>query len=426
MIQLQVLNHILHNRDKGFLINNTLDVSFFSDYPDEFQYISHHLSEYGALPDPTTFLSHFPRFDWVEITESPQYLLNALYEDRNRRKLATVFNGIREKLNNDDVEGAMQLFSNSQGELTAARHLDSVDILRDTSRYDVYLEKGQDYKKHYVTTGWPELDKILGGWDRHEELATIMARPGVGKTFFALKSCLAAAQAGLKAGFYSGEMSENKVGYRLDTLISHISNSQLTRGSVEIQPQYKQYLDSLSTLIPGTIKVLTPTMIQGPAGVNALRAFVEKEQLDILFVDQHSLLEDDRKARNPVERAANISRDLKNLQVMAQIPVIAVSQANRASNQGEGAENKMDTSRVAQSDRIGQDSTVVLALEQREGIMTVHVVKARDSVAGAALSYRCDVDKGLWTFIPDADTASMQQCDDLRARFDLSDEEAPF
>ena len=54
-------------------------------------------------------------------------------------------------------------------------------------------------------------------------------------------------------------------------------------------------------------------MINGPAGVSALRAFIEKEKLDILFVDQHSLLEDDRKAKNPVDKAANISRDLKNL-----------------------------------------------------------------------------------------------------------------
>lgn len=61
------------------------------------------------------------------------------------------------------------------------------------------------------------------------------------------------------------------------------------------------------------MKVITPSMINGPAGVSALRAFVEKESIDILFVDQHSLLEDDHHARNSVDRASNISRDLKNL-----------------------------------------------------------------------------------------------------------------
>ena len=33
----------------------------------------------------------------------------------------------------------------------------------------------------------------------------------------------------------------------------------------------------------------------------------------MLCIDQHSLLEDDRNARNPVEKASNISKDLKNL-----------------------------------------------------------------------------------------------------------------
>ena len=77
----------------------------------------------------------------------------------------------------------------------------------------------------------------------------------------------------------------------------------------------KKFIDELPTKYKGSIKVLTPNMIDGPAGVNSLRTFIEKEKLDILFVDQHSLLEDDRKARNPIEKAANISKDLKNLQV---------------------------------------------------------------------------------------------------------------
>ena len=98
-------------------------------------------------------------------------------------------------------------------------------------------------------------------------------------------------------------------------------------------------------MFSGSLKVITPAMINGPAGVQALKAFIQKEDLDILFVDQHSLLEDDRHARNPVDRAANISRDLKNLQVMCHIPIIAVSQQNR-----ELAENGAGTQNIAQSD----------------------------------------------------------------------------
>ena len=119
-------------------------------------------------------------------------------------------------------------------------------------------------------------------------------------------------------------------------------------------------------------------------------------ELDILFIDQHSLLEDDRKAKNPVERASNISKDLKNLQVLKQIPIITVSQQNR-----ESTENGVGTEHLAQSDRIGQDSTIVLFFEQNKehNVLTMHLVKSRDSANMKKLQYAFDFDKGIFNFI---------------------------
>ena len=55
-------------------------------------------------------------------------------------------------------------------------------MISDRTRYDAYIEKTKDLGAYYVTTGFPEIDNLLGGgWDRKEELATIIARPGVGK-----------------------------------------------------------------------------------------------------------------------------------------------------------------------------------------------------------------------------------------------------
>jgi hypothetical protein len=155
-------------------------------------------------------------------------------------------------------------------------------------------------------------------------------------------------------------------------------------------------------------------MINGPAGVTALRAFVEKEKLDILCIDQHSLLEDDRKARNAVDKAANISRDLKNLQVLKKIPIIAVSQQNRSS-----VDEGPSTANVAQSDRISQDSTVIVFLEQKDGILTLNLVKARDSVNGKKIHYAYDFDKGIFTYMPEeGDPVSDGHCEDLRREFE--------
>ena len=297
--------------------------------------------------------------------------------------------------------------------------MNAVDILSDTSRYEQYVEKCEDYKKYYLTTGFKELDEIIGGWDRNEELATIVARPGVGKSWVLLKCAIAAAQSGLTVGIYSGEMSENKVGYRADTLISHISNGKLIHGDISIQKEYQEYLKGLKGKVKGSIKVLTPYMIDGPAGVTALRAFIEKEHLDILCIDQHSLLEDDRKAKNPTEKAANISRDLKNLQVLKKIPIIAVSQQNRAST----TDNGVGTEHVAQSDRISQDSTIVIFLEQANSVLTLTLVKSRDSVNGKKLQYAIDLNRGIFNYIPtETDATGGSHCEEVKNEYEMSED----
>lgn len=416
MIQLQFLNKVLQSHDASLLVTNNLTQEYFSDYQEEFNFIQQHLRKYGTVPDEVTFLTKFPEFDVIKVEESDSYLIDALFEDRNKRMLARVFNKVRELLNVGKVEEAMNTYMAASSDVVKATHLEAVDILSDTSRYDAYIERTEDYNKYYVKTGIKELDDIIGGWDRKEELALIAARTNVGKSWMLLKVAIAAAEQGLKVGLYSGEMSENKVGYRIDTLISHISNGKLIHGDASIQNDYKRYLENLSTKVSGSIKVLTPKMIGTTPGVTALRAFIEKEKLDMLCIDQHSLLEDDRGARDPVQKAANISKDLKTLQVLKQIPIISVSQLNRTAV---NSEIGLDASHIAQSDRIAQDSTVILGLEKKDNVMTISLIKSRDSLVGAKLKYAIDLDKGLFMLIPNEEDATKgKSCEDLKKQFE--------
>ena len=313
MVQEQIINYIIDTKDTSLIILNRLDDSFFPAYKSEWNYILNHFNTYGSIPDKESFLASFPDFDLIKVNEPIQYLIDEIYKEKQNNQLAATFNKVRKLLIENKTEEALDTYKKAYEDLTCGVALSSVDILKDTSRYDAYIERLQSFDKYYVRTGLPELDSIIGGWDREEELATIVARTNVGKSWLLLKFAVAAAEQGLNVGIYSGEMSERKVGYRIDTLIQHISNGALVHGSSNIQADYKTYIDNLPNRFKGSIKVLTPKMINGPAGVSALRAFIEKDKLDILFIDQHSLLEDDRKARNPVERASNISKDLKNL-----------------------------------------------------------------------------------------------------------------
>lgn len=414
MIQEQVLNYILNTKDSSLIILNRLDDSFFPNYKNEWNYIVNHFNTYGVIPDKESFLNTFPDFDLINVSEPLQYLVDELYKEHQSNQLATTFNKVRKMLLDNKIEDAVDLYKKAYEDLAVGVPLTSVDILKDTSRYDAYIERLTSFDKYYVRTGLPELDSIIGGWDREEELATIVARTNVGKSWLLLKFAVAAAEQGLNVGVYSGEMSERKVGYRIDTLIQHISNGALIHGSSNIQNDYKTYIENLPTRFKGSIKVLTPNMINGPAGVTTLRAFIEKDNLDILFIDQHSLLEDDRKAKNPIERASNISKDLKNLQVLKRIPIISVSQQNRSST-----ENGVGSEHIAQSDRIAQDSTIILFFEKHKddnSLLDIDLVKSRDSVNGKKLTYKVDFNKGDFIYMSSGD-------EKLQARYEDNDSE---
>lgn len=396
MIQAQVINKIIQDRDPSIITLNNLTADYFSDYKQEFWFIKKHLDEYGNIPDSTTFLSKFPNFEYFEVHETLNYLLEELVKDKNKRFLAENFNKIRNFIMSNDVDSAMQLLRQASEESSASISLQCVDVIHDTSRYDRYLDRVDNLDKYFIKTGFPELDAIISGWDCNEDLVTIVARNGLGKSWILFRCAAAAAKQGKRVGIYSGEMSEDSVGYRIDTLIGNISNGALMHGGGSVKNEYKKFLEELQTKVPGELFVLTPKMINGPATVSALRAFVEKYNLDILFVDQHSLLEDDRKAKDKVEKASNISKDLKLLQSVKRIPVVCVSQQNR-----EKVEEGFDTTQIANSDRIGQDSSVVLFIERKDDLLKLHLKKSRNSGCGQVLTYRVDLNKGIFQFIPD-------------------------
>lgn len=402
MIQLQVLNKILKEKDSSIITLNSLNSDYFSEYVDEFNFIKDHLYSYGNIPDMETFINAFDNFTVIDVNESSNYLLEELFRDKNKRFLAEGFNKVRRALMDNDVEYATQILNNIQENQTNCISLQCVDILSDTSRYAAYEERLKNYNNYFIKTGFKELDDLIGGWDVKEELATIAARTGMGKSWMLLKSASEAAKQGKIVGIYSGEMSANKVGYRMDTLIGNISNGALIHGSSSIKNEYKSYLSTLRDKVPGQVWILTPEDLNGPATVSDLRAFVEKYKIEILFIDQHSLLEDQRRAKSPVEKAANISKDLKILQVTKQIPIISVSQQNRTSVEGKD----FDTTQLAQSDRIAQDSTIIIFIERDADLFKLHLVKSRDTENGKVLSYKVDLNTGRFVFIPNEDSDS--------------------
>lgn len=432
--QFQIINKILQNKDYSLITLNNLSVEYFFNYKAEYEFIKAHYEVYHNIPDRLTFLNNFPEFTIQDVNEPDTYLVEQLYKDYNQSYLASRFNGMKKLLEADDIAGATKFFLDSVEKLHIGSALQCTDILSDTSRYERYLDMIANQSKYFISTGFPELDKIITGIDRRNENMVIAARPGIGKSWLLLTIAAAAARQGLTVGIYSGEMSVDKVAYRVDTLLGKIDNRKISHGDLYYKDHYKRYLDSLACSGYGPIKVLTPNDIAGPATVAALQAFVEKENLDILFIDQYSLLEDTSRAKTTQEKVANISKAVKNLQVLKQIPIISVSQMNRTKNE----DKSQDSSQIALSDRIGQDATIVVMLDKQEVEdvnhkgsfkVTLNIVKSRDGGDGRKLDYLWDFNTGDYRYISNSEdgVTSEEDFEELENSYNVyPDDETPF
>ncbi len=426
--QVQFINRLLDSKNYGLITLNNLNENYFFSTSAEFTFIKNHYNTYQTVPDKLTFVDTFPDFPIVEVTEPDNYIVTELIHDYQIAYGAETFNKAKSALEAGDNEKFMKILLGAVENIPQGNAIQCVDLIHDRGRYDNFVDRTNNRDSFYLSTGFEELDKIIGGIDRKNENMVIAARTGVGKSWTLLKMACAASKAGLNVGIYSGEMSVDKVGYRIDTLLGHMPNIAISRGELLAMKEYKNYMDSLPNLGYGSINVLTPAMIAGPATVAALQAFVERYKLDILFIDQYSLLEDDSKARVMHEKVANISKAIKNLQVLKEIPIIAVSQMNRTKNE----DGSQDTTQIGLSDRIGQDATCIIMLDKKDDIFTLNIVKARDGGDGRKLEYKVDLNRGEFTYMPSEQDGitSQEDLESLRDRYESSnyplDEETPF
>ncbi len=235
-------------------------------------------------------------------------------------------------------------------------------------------------------------------------------------SWYMIKFALEAAKQGLRVGFYSGEMDVDQVGYRLDTFLGNIPNGSLTHGNSNVEDQYRNYIEEINKVVRGNIFVITPDMIGGTMTVSKLRAFIEKYDLQMLFIDQLSLMHDERNARSAWEQMSNISKDLRTLQRLKKIPIICAAQLNR-----EEYEEGVNTKNIGGSDRVGQDATLVLFIERKGDNVILTIGKARNAKTGDKLTYYWNTNMGILNYIPSendakkgADTDSIAQYNDTQ------------
>ncbi len=210
-----------------------------------------------------------------------------------------------------------------------------------------------------VPSGFSELDKMTTGF-HDDELIILAARPGVGKTAFALN---VAQFVGLKTdktvAMFSLEMGAEQLVQRMLASEGLIDSQHLRTGQLTDE-EWRKLVVAAGSLDNTSIYIDdTPGIKMSEIRAKARRLAKEKENLGLIVIDYLQLIEGPRSESRQQEVSA-ISRQLKKLAKELHIPVIALSQLSRSVEQRQ--DKRPVLSDIRESGSIEQDADIVAFL----------------------------------------------------------------
>lgn len=228
----------------------------------------------------------------------------------------------------------------------------------------VELQHQADSGEHIigVQTGFKQLDEHLLGL-RSGQMVVVGARPSVGKTSFALNLAVQAAEHGAAVALFSLEMGANEIAPRLLSSRSQVPLQRI-RGARIAQEEWAQIanateeLSKLDIMIddsPGT----TMTEIRAKA-----RRMLHDKPNGLIIIDYLQLLSPAPGAAND-SRATMVSEMSRGVKIMAKdlgVPVVALSQLSRKSEERVGKRPQL--SDLRESGAIEQDADIVVLLDR--------------------------------------------------------------
>ena len=210
--------------------------------------------------------------------------------------------------------------------------------------------------------GFHSLDNLTGGL-MPGEMTVLAARPGVGKTAFALNVAVNVAAQGKTVLVFSLEMPREQLMIRLMASMTGIDSRQIFRGL--LTPAGWSGLTSATDRIARLPLFIDDDGAPTPAEIRAKARRVQAEHgLALVIVDYLQLLRTPIRYNTRQEAVAEFSRSMKALAKELHIPVVALSQLNRASELRGNRRPQMADLR--ESGAIEQDADVIIFLYRDE------------------------------------------------------------
>lgn len=358
----------------------------------EYFYMENHKAIYSvimemyALNRPIDFVTVFEKLKFLNVfedqTEIKSYLMGLLQLVPSISSASNYANIVKDNYNvrvlilaakeiiNESSEGIsdssllldsaeQKIFDIRQGNEVKGLIKINESIIETFDRLDALNSNEKSIYKS-IPTGIKDLDRTITGLNR-SDLILLAARPGMGKTSFALNIAKnAALKEKNKVAFFSLEMTREQLTARLLSNESNVHGTKLKTGHLK-DDEWIRLIEAGDTL--SRIELYlddTPgiTVQQMKAKLRRLR------NVDLVLIDYLQLMSSSRKIDNRVQEISDITRNLKCMAKELNVPVVLLSQLSRASEQR--AEHRPLLSDLRDSGSIEQDADIVLFLYRED------------------------------------------------------------
>ena len=307
--------------------------------------------------------------DSVATSANLNYYIEIVKDKATRRKLIdTATNIITDAYNESD--NLTTILDNSESKLL------NVVRTRKTSEFKPITEALREAHENLerlsknksaitgLPTGFIDLDKATSGL--HEgEMIIIAARPGMGKTAFALNLAVNAAMSTDKAvAIFNLEMSAEQLVNRMISAVGQIEGDKLKTGMLN-DNDWKRYTEAMSELSSTNIYIEDDASVTAPEIKAKCRRLASSPKgLALVVVDYLQLVTTGGRVESRQVEVSEISRAFKTMAMELKVPVIALAQLSRNAERRES--NQPRLADLRESGSIEQDADMVLFINRQD------------------------------------------------------------
>jgi replicative DNA helicase len=363
--ELRLISRAVRTRDVAPLLEaGVSDDWFFVDENRQvWRFIRQHWAKYQEVPTAVTLKDNFPTYRLLAVEDSLEYLVDQLVEYRKRQGAITILQDASEAIASGDHNAAISVMGQGLAKISdeGIRMTSDVDLTRNPlTRFDEYLSvKTRPNGLLGMATGFRTIDQATAGL-QPGQLVTIIAPPKTGKSILALQMAVNIHEDGFVPMFQSFEMNNLEQQHRHDAMRARIAHSRLIRGKLNLdeEKRYKQALERMENMhkfyLSDSVSAMT---------VTGLASKIDKLRPNVVFVDGVYLMVDERtgKQNEPIA-LTNITRDLKQLAMSRELPIVISTQVLLWKMKGK----KVSADAIGYSSSFYQDSDVILGLQRQD------------------------------------------------------------